>query len=127
MAADPYLRRVLTVIASALVYLCFVLTPWPAALALQPGQQPGVPSGPAEVVIVGLEPGLPALPVRLDAPVRMQEPVRVTGFVQTDPGTLPVRAVVVGWEESADPSLLDRPGAFRPIETAAGLPTTSRP
>jgi hypothetical protein len=124
MTADRYLRAVLTVIAGTLVYLCVVLTPLPPALAQQAPVMPGVPSGPAEVVVVGWQPGMPALPVEVSAPVRLQGPVEVTGAVQTQqsPG-LADRVVLVGWEEQTTEKQL---GQFRPLGPALpGVPVTS--
>ena len=49
---DRYTKTVLTVIAGALIYLCVVMTAFPAVQAQAP-QRPGEPTGPEEVVIVG--------------------------------------------------------------------------
>ena len=51
MRVDLYTRMVLTAIAAALLYLCIILTPLPVASA-QTAQRPGMPTGPAEVVIL---------------------------------------------------------------------------
>ena len=104
MKADAYLRGVFTVIAGALVYLCVILTPWPTVSA-QTALRPGDPTGPAEMVIVGVRPGV-ALPVQVQGPVTVGNDVRVTGDVkvsgrvQTEqvPRALS-RVVLTGWED----------------------------
>ena len=104
MKADAYVRGLLTVIAGALVYLSVILTPWPTASA-QTAARPGDPTGPAEMVIVGVRQGV-ALPVQVLSAVqianevRVTGDVRVTGRVQTEqvPRTAD-RVVLAGWEE----------------------------
>jgi hypothetical protein len=104
MRHDLYLRSVLTVIAAALVYLCVVLTPMPAARAQQPARgalRPGDSTGPGEMVIVGLrlDPG-ESLPVQVRAPVTVTGDVRVSGRVQTEQADGQVdRMVLAGWED----------------------------
>ena len=49
---DRYTKTVLTVIATAFIYLCVVITSLPAVQA-QGTQRPGEPTGPLQVVIVG--------------------------------------------------------------------------
>jgi hypothetical protein len=124
MAADQYLRAVLTVIAAALVYLCIVLTPLPGAQAQQMPTTPGTPSGPAEVVLVGWQPGLPALPVEIGTPVRVHGPLEVQGTVQTrqSPG-LADRVVLVGWEEGTTDTALGQFHALAPDRP--GVPTSA--
>ena len=114
MKADLYLRGVLTVIAGALVYLCVILSPLPA-ISAQTAQRPGDPTGPAEMVIVGVRQGV-ALPVQMQGPVMVSNEVRVTGEVkvtgrvQTEqaPRTLS-RVVLTGWE---DGGAGDAPGSL---------------
>jgi hypothetical protein len=133
MSTDPYVRGVLTVIAGALIYLCVVLTPLPVVSA-QGALRPGEPTGPAEMVIVGvrLASGA-ALPVQVQGPVAIGGEVRVTGDVkvagrvQTEqvPGTAE-RVVLVGWEENAS---APAPGRFVGLDQPnnQGLPVTPRP
>ncbi|MFA5910624.1 MAG: hypothetical protein WC815_17730 [Vicinamibacterales bacterium] len=91
---DRYTKVVLTLIATALVYLCVVLTPIPAVQA-QSSPRPGEPTGPAQVVIVGWR-GAPGDTV----PVTVTAPVQVTGRVITEKaGERADRVVLVGWEE----------------------------
>ena len=126
MKADAYLRGVLTVIAGALVYLCAILTPWPTASA-QTAARPGDPTGPAEMVIVGVRAGV-TLPVQVQGPVtvgnelRVTGDVKVSGRVQTEqvPRTLS-RVVLTGWEDGAAG---DAPGALQRWSraTSAALP-----
>lgn len=138
MRTDWYLRGVLTVIAVALVYLCLIVTPLPAAFAQgarTPGARaPGESTGPAEMVIVGwrLAPDA-ALPVQIPGrvsvtgDVRVSNDVRVTGRVQTEQAPRTTnRVVLAGWEESASAS---NPGRFQPWVEALNqaLPVTSRP
>ena len=104
MKVDAYLRGVFTVIAGALVSLCVVLTPWPTASA-QTALRPGDPTGPGEMVIVGVRQGV-TLPVQVQGPVtvgnelRVTGDVKVSGRVQTEqvPRTLS-RVVLTGWED----------------------------
>lgn len=106
MRNDWYLRLAVTVIAAALVYLCVVLTPMPAAFA-QGARTPGESTGPAEVVIVGwrLAPDA-VLPVqvsgRVTGDVRVtNDDLRVSGRVLTEqaPRTS-TRVVLSGWEDN---------------------------
>jgi len=101
---DRYTKAVLTLIATALVYLCVVLTPLPGVQA-QGTQRPGEPTGPLPVVIVGWG-GAPGttLPVSTTrpVPVTVAAPVEVTGRVSTDKATERAdRVVLVGWEVGA--------------------------
>jgi hypothetical protein len=99
---DRYTKSVLTVIAGALIYLCVVMTPWPAASA-QTARTPGESTGPAQVVLVGsrLSPS-DAIPVSFEQPVavRASAPLPVTGRVTTERSSnVAERVVLVGWEE----------------------------
>lgn len=99
---DRYTKVVLTLIATALVYLCVVLTPIPGVQA-QTAKRPGDPTGPAQMVIVGWR-GAPGetIPVSTPGPlpVTVSAPVQVTGRVTTEKaGERADRVVIVGWEE----------------------------
>jgi hypothetical protein len=134
MSNDRYLRGVLTVIAGALVYLCVVLTPMPAAMA-QGARTPGeIVGGPAEVVIAGwkLAPdaGIPVQvmgPVSVTGDVRVANELRVSGRVETEqaPRTA-ARVVLTGWEQGGLPPA---PGTYSPLDVpkGRGLPVTSLP
>jgi hypothetical protein len=133
MSPDVYLRGVLTVIAGALVYLSVVLTPVPAVSA-QGALRPGDPTGPAEMVIVGVRLSQGgALPVQVQAPiavtgeVRVAGDVRINGRVQTEqvPRTTQ-RVVLAGWEESGTTTA---PGRFLPWDQPSNqaLPVAPRP
>ena len=124
---DRYTKIVLTVIAGALVYLCIVMTAFPAAQAQT--QRPGEFTGrPVEALIVGWRATEP-VPVTAARPLQtvVTDTVRVVGNVQTErsSGTAD-RTVIVGWEENAAPG---RPGALAPISTqkSQGLPVHSLP
>ena len=131
MSSDAYLRGVLTIIAVALVYLCVILTPWPTATA-QTALRPGDPTGPGEMVIVGVRPGV-ALPVQVQGAVtvgnelRVTGDVKVTGRVQTEqaPRTLS-RVILTGWEDAATG---EAPGTFQRWSraTSAALPVAPVP
>lgn len=99
---DRYTKVVLTLIATALVYLCVILTPIPGVQA-QTAKRPGDPTGPAQMVIVGWRGGPgETIPVSTPnpLPVTVSEPVQVTGRVTTDKASERAdRVVIVGWEE----------------------------
>jgi hypothetical protein len=98
---DRYTKIVLTLIASALLYLCVILTPLPGAHAQTPSRTPGEPSGPTEVIVVGHRNQTP-LPVMIHGLVELSQPVRVTGSVTTEPRTdRAQRMILIGWEENA--------------------------
>ena len=127
MSNDRYLRGVLTVIACALVYLCVLMTPLPAALA-QGARTPGEPTGPADVVVVGwkLAPGV-GIPVQVMDPVAIAGEVRVAGRVEaTQPPNTASRIVLIGWEQNA---ALTTAGLFTSWQVNRGqaLPVTSLP
>lgn len=96
MSVDATVKGLLATIAAALVYLCVVLTPMPAAQAqtVYGARTPGEPTGPAEVVIVGWRsPGSQALPVQVVGQVS------VGGVVETRQAPRSVdRVVLAGWE-----------------------------
>jgi hypothetical protein len=107
MLIDRYSKIVLTVIAAALVYLCVVMTAFPAVQA-QATQRPGEFTGrPIEAVIVGWKTD-GALPITTREPLRVQTE-RATGVAD--------RVVIVGWEESAT---RERPSAVTPIVSSKG-------
>jgi hypothetical protein len=101
MSTDRYLKTVLTVIAAALVYLCVVLTPWPAVGA-QTAARPGDPTGPAQVVVVGWRaPQHERVPIVAPSaiPVTIGSPVQITGKVTTERSSGEAdRVVIAGWE-----------------------------
>jgi hypothetical protein len=115
----------LTVIAVALIYLCIVLTPMPSVSAQQPGQivgapQPGLSTGPAEVVIVGWR-SSDTVPVAIS-----RGEVRVSGRVEMQPASDSVfRMTVIGWEDHATPR---EAGTFHPIDEGQGrgLPVAAK-
>jgi hypothetical protein len=107
MSNDRVVRGLLWVIATALVHLSVVLTPWPTARAQSAAtfgaQRPGEPTAPAQVVIVGWRVhDVPALPVQVVG--RIAGDVRVTSAVETRqaPGTF-TRVVLAGWEPNGPP------------------------
>jgi len=116
---DRYSKSVLTVIAGALVYLCVVLTPWPAAHAQQTTQRPGEFTGPGEIVVVGWK-----VPSSQPVQVATTAPLRVTGSVTTERSSGHAdRVVIAGWEELGS---ANRAGRARAIESGtAGLPVTA--
>ncbi|MEK7994099.1 MAG: hypothetical protein AAB403_09880 [Planctomycetota bacterium] len=99
---DRYTKAVLTLIATALVYLCVVLTPWPGVHA-QTAARPGESTGPAQVVIVGWRaPSGESIPVTTmgTVGVTVSGPVQVNGRVTTEKATERAdRVVLVGWEQ----------------------------
>ena len=122
---DRYTKIVLTLIATALVYLCVILTPLPGVQA-QGTQRPGEPTGPMPVVIVGWR-GAPGetMPVSSSRPlqVRVSEPIRIAGKVITERGDdRAERVVLVGWEENANRDI-GNPALMRSITLKTpGLP-----
>jgi len=101
---DRYTKAVLTLIATALVYLCVILTPLPGVQA-QATQRPGEPTGPVQTVIVGWR-GAPGETIPVSAsqpvPVTVNSPVEVKGRVAIDKATERAdRVVLVGWEVGA--------------------------
>lgn len=112
--SDRYTKIVLTIIAGALVYLCVVMTAFPAVQA-QVTQRPGEFTGrPIEAVIVGWKLTEP-LQIATRTPIPVQTE-RSTGAAD--------RMVIVGWEENAAPG---HPGALAPFSSAKrqGLPVTT--
>jgi hypothetical protein len=123
--SDRYTKIVLTVIATALVYLCVVFTPLPGLHAQQTTMRPGEFTGPGEIVIVGWRlPPNETVPVSIHqtVPVSIADTVRVA--TERSSGRAD-RVMIAGWEEQATP---DKPGRTRAIEpTSAGLPVSSIP
>ena len=111
---DRYTKIVLTVIAGALVYLCIVMTAFPAVQA-QTTQRPGEFTGrPIEAVIVGWKLAEPVqIATRTPIPVQTE---RSSGRAD--------RMIIVGWEENAAPG---QPGSLAPISSSRrqGLPVTT--
>ena len=121
--SDRYTKVVLTVIATALVYLCVVLTPLPSAHA-QTAARPGDPTGPGQMVIVGWRvPPNETVPVtvRQTVPVSIADTVKVA--TERSSGRAD-RVMIAGWEEAAS---TDRAGRMRPIDPASssGLPVSA--
>jgi hypothetical protein len=120
---DRYTKTVLTMIAAALIYLCVVMTPLPAAHA-QGSQRPGeISTGPIQVIVTGWK-------TAETVPVAFQRPVPVTVSndvlrVMTERSSGQAdRVVLVGWEPGG---VRERPtpSNFRPFPStadAAGLP-----
>jgi hypothetical protein len=111
---DRYTKIVLTVIAGALVYLCIVMTAFPAVQA-QTTQRPGEFTGrPIDAVIVGW---------KLTEPVQIATTHPIEVKTERSTGAAD-RMVIVGWEENAAPG---HPGALAPISTTKrqGLPVTT--
>jgi hypothetical protein len=100
---DRYTKTVLTVIAGALIYLCIVMTPLPAAHA-QGGLRPGeISSGPISVVVTGWKTDPAPVMFQRPMPVTVSNDVlRVSGSVTTERSSGQAdRVVLVGWEEQA--------------------------
>lgn len=120
---DRYTKAVLTLIATALVYLCIVLTPWPGVQA-QTAARPGESTGPAQVVIVGWRGQAgESIPVTTlgTVGVTVSGPVQVNGRVTTEKATERAdRVVLVGWEDGAT---RDKPaGRMQQFTTSSALP-----
>ena len=114
---DRYTKTVLTVIAAALIYLCIVMTPFPAAHAQGTRRAGEMITTPIEAVIVGWKTNEP-LPITAARPLQVQTE-RSTGAAD--------RVVIVGWEEN---SARDRTGAkMVPFLTSRGqaLPVKTFP
>ena len=124
MTNDRYIRCVLTTIALTLVYLCIVLTPLPITSA-QGARTPGEPTGPGEMVIVGVRLGpadaIPVYapnPIPLTGEVKVTNEVRVTGRVQTEQAAQSSsRVVIAGWEEKGS---REAAGTYVPLDTPSG-------
>jgi hypothetical protein len=87
---DRYTKTVLTLIAGALLYLCVVMTAFPAVQAQIGSARPGEPTGPADVRIVDWR-------INAAVPIVTREPLRVV--TERSSGTAD-RVVLVGWEEN---------------------------
>ena len=129
MTSDSYLRVVLGIIASALLYLCVVLTPLTTlhagARQVVGARTPGEPTGPAEVVVVGWRSGSEPLLVQVVNKVAVGGDVTVTGRVETHQAPRVFdRVVLAGWEpdgpKAADAyTYWNEPGRGLPVVTAA--------
>jgi hypothetical protein len=114
--SDRYTKIMLTVIAAALVYLCVVMTAFPA-LEAQVTQRPGEFTGkPIEAVIVGWKLTEP-LQISSRAPLPVQTE-RATGAAD--------RVVIVGWEENG---VARAPSTMVPLVSGRGqgLPVRTVP
>jgi hypothetical protein len=113
---DRYTKSVLTVIACALVYLCVVMTPFPALQAQGAKRAGEMITTPIEAVIVGWKLTEP-LQIATSRPLPVQTE-RSTGAAD--------RVVIVGWEENA---ARDRTTAMVPIMTnrGQGVPVKTYP
>ena len=108
---DRYSKIVLTVIAGALVYLCVVMTAFPAVKAQGTRTAGEMIAPPIEAVIVGWKLTEP-LPIATTRPLPVQTE-RASGTAD--------RVVIVGWEEGAT---RERATPMLPFNnTTAGLPT----
>jgi hypothetical protein len=135
MPIDRYTRAVLTVIATALVYLCVVLSSWPVASA-QGAQRPGsVSTTPLEVIVAGwrLPQGQspPVVEIAGTPNVRIVGDVRVSGTIETSQRRdMPDRVVLVGWEDRA---IGGRTGVYKSLDAnppnapAVGVPVAVIP
>ena len=124
---DRYTKVILTVIATALVYLCIVMTPLPGVQA-QTARRPGDPTGPGEMVIVGWRaPRDETVPVSVMGPVRVTntEPLSITGRVTTERSAGAAdRVVLVGWEEDG---IREAPRTMRGIsKVTPGFPVQQK-
>jgi len=121
---DRYTKAVLTLIATALLYLCIVLTPWPGVQA-QTAARPGESTGPAQVVIVGWRGQAgESIPVTTlgNVGVTVSGPVQVNGRVTTEKATDRAdRVVLVGWEEGGNREGRGVP-VMKPISAVDSLP-----
>ncbi len=104
---DRYSKFVLTIIAAALVYLCIVMTAFPAVSAQGTRQAGEMITPPIEAVIVGWK-AAGALPIMTTEPLRVQTE-RSTGSAD--------RVVIVGWEENAT---RDRSMPMSPVLSTKG-------
>ena len=108
---DRYSKIVLTVIAAALVYLCIVMTAFPAVQAQSTKRAGEMINQPIEAVIVGWKLTEP-LQIATTRPLPV-ETERASGVAD--------RVVIVGWEEGATREKTTR---LLPFNSAtAGLPT----
>ena len=108
---DRYTKTVLTVIAGALLYLCIVMTAFPAAHA-QSTARPGESTGPQEVVVVGWRPTTPL-------PIIAPEPLRV---ITEQRAGITDRVMLAGWEEVERGAAVER----RINTQTLGLPVVVR-
>jgi len=119
---DRYSKTVLTVIAAALVYLCIVMTAFPAVSAQQTALRPGEMTGPVQAVIVGWR-APEMIPVAVQRPVSIApgETLHIVGNVTTERSSGAAdRVVLAGWEYDSTPG---KPGALRPFtQVKNGLP-----
>jgi hypothetical protein len=130
-AMDRYSKTVLTVIAGALVYLCIVMTAFPTVHAQQTAARPGEMTGPAQVVVVGWNPGA-TVPITTAQPLSIvaAQPLPIVAaqplHVVTERSTgVPDRMLLVGWEENAT---RDHAGNVHVLTSAnAGIPVVVHP
>ena len=125
---DRYTKVILTIIATALVYLCVLMTPLPGVQA-QTAKRPGDPTGPGEMVIVGWRaPKGETVPVAVSGSVSVTntEPLSITGRVTTERSSGAAdRVVLVGWEENANPA--KRGALIRTVnQTTPGFPVQQK-
>ena len=106
---DRYSKIVLTVIAAALVYLCVVMTAFPAVQAQSTTRAGEMINQPIEAVIVGWKLTEP-LQIATSSPLPVQTE-RSSGVAD--------RVVLVGWEEL---STREKAARFRMLESKSGLP-----
>ena len=117
---DRYTKIILTVIATALVYLCVVFTPLPGVYAQTNRARPGEATGPGEMVIVGWRiPPTEPIPVTVATPVAIGGTVHVSGSVTTERSSNRAdRVMIAGWEEQAS---VDNNGRVRAFDSTKGI------
>jgi len=105
---DRYTKIVLTVIAAALVYLCIVMTAFPAVEAQTTKRAGDMINEPIRAVIVGWSVAEP-MPIVTPRPIQVQTE-RTAGTAD--------RVIVVGWEENA---ARDKVMPMNPINSSRGI------
>ncbi len=118
---DRYTKIVLTVIAGALVYLCVVMTAFPAVQAQvtqRPGEFTGRPDRSGHRRMEAHRPAADGRAATAPDDRGRHRPNRAHGADRAPNGTAD-RMVIVGWEENAAPG---RPGSLAPIHVVERPP-----
>jgi hypothetical protein len=127
---DRYTKIILTIIAGALIYLCIVMTPLPAAHAQSSSLRPGdISTEPLPVVITGWQAAGQAMPVTFQRPVPVTVNNDVRVITERSSGTAD-RVVLVGWEQNASRERPSPPASFNGLRSQIGtngLPVTPQP